>query len=77
MPKYQMGLLEYLKNHEFATSEIFRMAIQLMDIFQCIHDSGYVYTDLKPQNIMVTKEGQFVLIDLGLVKKIIAKGKHV
>jgi hypothetical protein len=26
---------------------------------------------------MVTKEGEFVLIDLGMIKKIIKKGKHI
>ena len=77
MPKYEMSLLDHLEKHKFAPSEIFRMTLSLIDIFESIHDSGYVYNDLKPQNIMVTKEGQFVLIDLGMVKKIITKGKHI
>lgn len=34
---------------------------------QAIHDVGYVYRDLKPQNVLLDAEGQIRLSDMGLV----------
>jgi len=36
---------------------------------QTLHEAGYVHRDLKPGNIMLRRNGDPVLIDLGLVKK--------
>lgn len=33
---------------------------------QAIHDAGYVYRDLKPQNVLLTAEGTVLISDMGL-----------
>jgi serine/threonine protein kinase len=34
---------------------IFDLGCQLLDSFEALHEAGYVYNDLKPENIMVNK----------------------
>ena len=36
---------------------------------QMLHDAGYIHRDIKPANILVRKNGDPALIDLGLIKK--------
>lgn len=45
-------------------------ALQLLSAEQRIWDSGYLYRDMKPQNIMINKSGNAVLFDYGLCVKI-------
>jgi serine/threonine protein kinase len=35
-------------------------------VAQAIHDAGYVYRDLKPQNVLLTAEGTVLISDMGL-----------
>lgn len=42
------------------------MATELLQIMKEIHSKSIVHQDLKPQNIMRTAEGSFVIIDFGL-----------
>ena len=37
---------------------------------QAIHDAGYVYRDLKPQNVLLDSEGQVRISDMGLTADI-------
>ena len=37
---------------------------------QAIHDAGYVYRDLKPQNVLLDGEGQVRISDMGLTADI-------
>lgn len=45
-------------------------ALQLLSALQRIWDSGYLYRDMKPQNIMINPSGNAVLFDYGLCIKI-------
>ena len=47
------------------------LCFQLLQIIQTIYSKGYLYRDLKPQNIMVTPEMKLVLMDYGICQ---AKG---
>lgn len=38
--------------------------IQITDILECIHDYGYIYGDLSPNNVMITEDHKVYLIDL-------------
>jgi len=45
-------------------------ALQLLSAEQRIWDSGYLYRDMKPQNIMIDNNGNAVLFDYGLCSAI-------
>ena len=44
--------------------------LQLLSAEQCIYDAGYLYRDLKPQNIMIDTSKNAKLFDFGLCVKI-------
>lgn len=49
--------------------EVRRILPQLLDALETIHQQGIWHLDLKPGNIMMTKEGKALLIDFGASKQ--------
>lgn len=53
----------------------------MIDCLEYIHDAGYIYNDLKQDNIMITEQddGKFLvtLVDFGLVSKYMKNGTHI
>lgn len=43
---------------------------QLLHIIETFHEKGFIYRDLKPENVMVCADGYLKLIDLGTCKKL-------
>jgi tetratricopeptide (TPR) repeat protein len=41
-----------------------------------LHDAGHVHRDLKPNNVLVTKEGRVVILDMGIAAELDRGGLH-
>ena len=50
--------------------EAVRIMGLLLDALSAMHKKDYIYADLKPQNIMLTKDGRLKLLDFGMTRKI-------
>ncbi|NJL27470.1 MAG: serine/threonine protein kinase [Thermoanaerobaculia bacterium] len=49
-----------------ALEEAGELAAQLLAALEAIHDAGLVHGDVKPENVMVTRAGRVVVLDLGI-----------
>ncbi len=54
----------------FPESRLFDVADQVLDALAAIHDRGVVHRDVKPENIVVTHGGRFLLMDLGVARRV-------
>jgi eukaryotic-like serine/threonine-protein kinase len=50
--------------------EAIRLLVQISQGLHAAHEQGLVHRDVKPDNILVTSDGQAKLTDLGLVKRL-------
>jgi TPR repeat protein len=64
-------VMEYLEPVEACASprEAARLMREIAAAVHALHGAGYIHRDLKPGNVMRRRNGEVVLIDLGLVKK--------
>ena len=53
--------------------EVREILPQILDALQSVHDAGTWHLDMKPANIMLTKEGRVKLIDFGASKQLNAQ----
>lgn len=69
MHRYGRNLQQILQANDGRLSRrcIYQIGIKLLDIFELIHDSGIVYNDLKPDNIMMGHHQDFVNMDVNLI----------
>lgn len=78
------NLQHYIDNHlvKLDSENINKIGIQLLKIIKDLHSIGYIYNDLKPDNICVGALGtscrKLQMIDFGLCTKFLSRdGKHI
>lgn len=68
---YEGGdLFSFLRSHhhDVRESQAIRIIAEVVLALQSMHDMGIVYRDLKPENVLLDKDGHVRLVDLGLAK---------
>ncbi len=62
------GRLERQPDHRLSAGEAAAIAGQLASALAAAHESGVVHRDLKPDNVMILRDGRVKLLDFGLAR---------
>lgn len=58
-----------LRSRGLSEAEVLQLSEQIFDVLSYIHSQNVVHRDLKPDNILIRKDGSVSLIDFGIAKK--------
>ena len=61
---------DIVKHKRLSEAEAIDIIIQIADALQHAHERGLIHRDVKPKNIMITKEGVAKLADMGLARAV-------
>ncbi|XP_066143168.1 cGMP-dependent protein kinase 1-like [Euwallacea fornicatus] len=69
------SLLHSQKNKRFEEEDAKFMTACVLEALEYLHSKGIVYRDLKPENLLVDKNGYLKLTDFGFAKQMPPRGK--
>ena len=69
-----LPLDEYVQQNHLKQRQILELMEKVCRAVQCAHQRGVIHTDLKPSNILVSKDGEPHVLDFGLAKSLQASG---
>lgn len=61
---------QYMSKYVIEDSDVLNLGIQLSALVGYLHQQGIIYSDIKPQNIMINRLGQLRLIDFGIARSV-------
>ncbi len=56
------------KKHQLSFRETISIAIQIANGIECAHNNQIVHRDIKPQNILISREGKVKVTDFGIAR---------
>jgi serine/threonine-protein kinase len=56
------------RQQRFSEHQALIWADELCDILEFLHQNGLIYRDMKPSNVMITKDGHVKVVDFGIAK---------
>ena len=67
------------KEKRFSLETTLQIALQVLQILECIHSCGIIHSDIKPENLMtgLNDPNTIYLIDYGLAKSYLKDGDHI
>ena len=57
-----------MKEHKLSLNTVLEIAVRLADALQHAHSHNIIHCDIKPQNIIISKDGKVKVTDFGIAK---------